>query len=110
MSSSTVSSSLAAANNLDYIAMIFNRCFGYVVIPLGIVGHLLSIYVFTRPSLVSNPCSRYFLAAAIIGLIETCYVLPIRMIQTGFVDADPGEYSIVFCKIGWLFLYAIRYV
>ena len=110
MSSSTVSNTLSAANNLNYIAIMFNRCFCYVVTPLGIVGHLLSIYVFTRPSLVSNSCSRYFLAAAIVGIMNTCYTVPIRMIQTGFVDADPAAYSIVFCKMGWLFLYALRYV
>jgi hypothetical protein len=110
MSSSTVSNSLSTANNLNYIAMMFNRCFCYVVTPLGIVGHLLSIYVFTRPSLVSNPCSRYFLATAVVGMMEACYTVPIRMIQTGFNDADPGAYSIVFCKVGWFFLYSIRYV
>ncbi|CAF1068659.1 unnamed protein product [Adineta steineri] len=98
----------SAANNLNYIAMMYNRCFCYIVTPLGIVGHLLNIYVFTRPSLVSNPCSRYFLAAAIVGIMNTCYTVPIRMIQTGYVNADPGAYSIVFCKIGWLFLYALR--
>ncbi|CAF1306172.1 unnamed protein product [Adineta steineri] len=108
MSSSAVSSLLLEANNLNYIAMMFIRCYCYIVIPPGTVGHLLSIYVFTRRSLLSNPCSRYFLAASIIGLLHTCYVLPMRMIQSAFVDTDPGAHSVVFCKITWLLLNSLR--
>ncbi|CAF1299477.1 unnamed protein product [Adineta steineri] len=108
MSSSAVSSLLLEANNLNYIAMMFIRCYCYIVIPPGTLGHLLSIYVFTRRSLLSNPCSRYFLAASIIGLLHTCYVLPMRMIQSAFVDTDPGAHSVVFCKITWLLLNSLR--
>jgi hypothetical protein len=110
MSSPTIPSLQLEANNLNYIAMMFIRYYCYVVIPLGTVGHLLSIYVFTRPSLQSNSCSMYFLAATIFGLLHTCYVLPMRMIQSGFIDTDPGAYSVVFCKITWLLLNSIRYV
>ena len=64
--SSNISTLQLASNNLNFIAMMFIRCYCYVVIPLGIVGHLLSIYVFTRVTLRSNPCSRYFLAASFV--------------------------------------------
>jgi hypothetical protein len=67
--------------------------------PLGTVGHLMSIYVFTRPALRINPCSRYFLAATIIGLLNTFYTLPLRMIQSAFVNTDPGAYSDIFCIV-----------
>ncbi|CAF0832539.1 unnamed protein product [Adineta steineri] len=105
---STISSLQLAANNLNYISMMFVRCYCVVVIPLGVVGHLLSIYIFTRPALRSNPCSMYFLAAAIIGLVDACYTLPMRMIQSGFIDTDPGAHSVIFCKITWFLLYSIR--
>lgn len=108
--STTVSSIVLAANNLNYIAMMFIRCYSSVIIPIGIAGHLMSIYVFTRPTLRMNPCSRYFLAATIIGLANTCYNVPARMMQSGFVDTDPGAYSLVFCKTAWFFLYSIRYI
>ena len=108
--STTVPSIVLAANNLNYIAMMFIRCYSFVIIPIGIVGHLMSIYVFTRRTLRMNPCSRYFLAVTIIGLVNTCYNIPTRMIQSGFVDTDPGAYSLVFCKIAWFLLYSIRYV
>jgi hypothetical protein len=98
-SSLTVPSIVLAANNLNYIAMMFIRCFCYIFIPLGTVGHLMSIYVFTRPALRINPCSRYFLAATIIGLLNTFYTLPMRMIQSAFVNTDPGAYSDIFCIV-----------
>ncbi len=105
---STISSILLEVNNLNCVAMMFVRCYCYIFIPLGLVDHLMSIYVFTRPALRINPCTRYFLAATIIGLLHTCYVLPMRMIQSGFVDTDLRAYSTMFCKITWLVLKSLR--
>jgi hypothetical protein len=110
MSSPTVPSIVLAANNLNYIAMMFIRCFCYIFIPLGTIGHLMSIYVFTRPALRINPCSRYFLAATIVGLLNTCYTLPMRMIQSAFINTDPGAYSDIFCKLVWFSLNSLRYI
>ncbi|CAF3852293.1 unnamed protein product [Adineta steineri] len=108
MSSLSIANLQLAADNLNFIAMIFIRCYCYIVIPLGTAGHLMSIYVFTRPTLRSNPCSMYFLAATIVGLVNTCYTLPMRMIQSAFADTDPGAHSSLFCKIIWFTLYSIR--
>jgi len=108
MSSSNISSLQLEANNLNYVSMMFIRCYSYIVIPLGVVGHLMSIYVFTRPTLRINPCTRYFLAATIVGLMVTCYNLPMRMIQSGFVNTDPGAYSTIFYKITWFLLNSLR--
>jgi hypothetical protein len=110
MSSSTVSSLVLEANNLNYITMMFIRCYCYIAIPLGIVGHSISIYVFTRRTLRIVPCGRYFLAASIIRLLQTCYSLPMRMIQSAFVDTDPGAHSVIFCKTAWFSLYSLRQV
>lgn len=109
MSSSSNLSSLAIeANTLNYISMMFIRYFCCLIIPFGIIGHSMSIYVFTRPTLRSNPCSMYFLAATIVGMMDTCYVLPMRMIQSAFVNTDPGAYLEIFCKITWFILYSLR--
>ena len=93
-----------------YIGMMFIRCYCYVAIPLGAVGHLLSIYVFTRSSMRSNPCSRYLLAATTFGMMLTIYTVPMRLIQSGFINTDPGAYSVVFSKTTWFKLYSIRYI
>jgi ABC-type Mn2+/Zn2+ transport system permease subunit len=110
MSSSNITQLQSEANNLNYIAMMFVRCYCYLAMPFGVVGHLLNIYVFARPSLRSNPCTRYFLAATAIGMITTLYTLPMRMVQSGYIDTDPGAYSTVFCKMTWLVQYSIRHV
>ena len=110
MSSANISSIVLAANELNYIGMMFIRCFCYILIPVGTMGHLLSIYVFTRPNLRSNPCSRYFLATTFIGLLHTMYVVPIRMVQSAFINTDPGAYSNIFCKLVWFSLNSLRYV
>ncbi|UJR12411.1 hypothetical protein I4U23_016588 [Adineta vaga] len=78
------------------------------MIPLGIVGHSLSIYIFTRPSLRTNPCTIYFLGATIFGIITSCFTLPMRLIQSGYIDMDPAVRSLVACKIIWFFLQSIR--
>jgi len=109
MSTTTVASNLGqTANYLDYISVLFVRCFIFIIIPFGTVGHILSIYVFTRSNLRSNPCSRYFLAASIVGMIHTCYTLPIRLVQSSYVEKDPGAYSIVFCKFAWFTNFSLR--
>ncbi|CAF4160203.1 unnamed protein product [Adineta steineri] len=57
--------SLAEINALHYGNIIFYQFWSYLLVCLGTVGHSLNIYVFTRPILRSNPCTRYFLATAI---------------------------------------------
>lgn len=110
MMSTTISNIVLAANNLNNVSMLFIRYYCFILIPISLVGHLMSIYVFTRPSLRKNSCSRYFLAATIAGLMNTCYTLPIRTLQVGFPNKDPGAYSIILCKLLGFFSYSIRYI
>jgi len=108
MSSLNISNVQLSANTLNNYGMMFIRWYCCLVIPVGIVGHLMSIYVFIRPKFKRNPCSVYFLSVSIFGLLETCYILPMRMIQSGFIDRDPGAYSLMFCKMTWFALFSIR--
>ena len=110
MSSSNITNLQLDAAYLNYVAMMFVRCYSYVAIPLSGVGHALSIYVLTCSSLRSNSCAMYFLAATTFGVLNTCFSLPMRLVQAGFVNIDPGAHSVVGCKIIWYFLNLIRYV
>ncbi|CAF3913316.1 unnamed protein product [Adineta steineri] len=58
---------MAEINALNYANEVFFLFWTFASIALGTVGHLLSIYVFTRPILRSNPCACYFLAATVTG-------------------------------------------
>lgn len=85
MSSSTVSNaSLAEIAAINASSTIFVRtwCFGMIV--LGLIGHCLNVYVFTRPILRHNPCSRYFLASALSGFLVVGFNFPIRLMQAGY--------------------------
>ena len=77
---------------------IFYQSWSYLLICLGTIGHSLSVYVFTRPTLRSNPCVRYFFAATISGLVVTWINLPLRLSQTMY-NRDAFGYSTASCKI-----------
>ncbi|CAF4373274.1 unnamed protein product, partial [Adineta steineri] len=62
---SSSNATLAEVNALNYGNSIFYQIWTYLLLCLGTIGHSLNIYVFTRPTLRSNPCTRYFLAATI---------------------------------------------
>lgn len=85
MSSSTVSNAtLAEINAINASSIVFIRtwCFGMIV--LGVIGHTLNVYTFTRPLLRHNPCSRYFLASAVSGCLVVFVNFPIRLLQAGY--------------------------
>ncbi|CAF1292371.1 unnamed protein product [Adineta steineri] len=96
------------AKYLNWLSMTFIRCYCFLMIPLAIIGHSLSIFVFTRRSLRSNPCVMYLRAATIFGLLSACFILPMRLIQSGYIGLDPTVHSIYICKIVWFLLYSIR--
>ncbi|UJR17255.1 hypothetical protein I4U23_004150 [Adineta vaga] len=61
--------SSAEVNAIEYANQIFFRFWSFFILIPRIIGHSCSIYVFTRRTLHSNPCVRYFLAATISGLL-----------------------------------------
>lgn len=77
---------------------IFYQFWSYLMICLGIIGHSLSVYVFTRPTLRSNPCVRYFLAATISGFFVTLVNVPLRLLQAMY-NYDAFGYSNLSCKL-----------
>jgi hypothetical protein len=110
MESSTITSLQQEANNLNFISMMFIKYFCCLIIPPSVAGHLMSIYVFTRPSLRSNPCGMYFLSATFFGLLNASIILPMRLVQSNYTYMDPTVYSNAICKTVWFLLYPIRQV
>ena len=99
----------AAVSLFHWSLQIFVRCWCPIVFILGIIGHSLSIYVFTRPTLRLNPCARYFLASAIAGYFIILINIPIRTLQWGY-GIEYITYSIATCKIVTFLLVWMRYV
>ncbi|CAF1239581.1 unnamed protein product, partial [Adineta steineri] len=101
MSSSNTTTTEADIIKADGI--IFYQVFCYSMLAFGIIGHTLSIYVFTRPVLRSNPCSRYFLASTISGCFVVLINMPLRLLQLGY-NINIFTNSIIVCKIVSLLL------
>jgi len=107
MSSSNTSTS--DVDSINWSAAMFLEVFSYLLICLGTVGHSLSIYVFTRPTLRLNPCSRYFLASTITGIFVTYVNVPMRLIQNVY-NYDIFALSSTSCKMLTFVLFWAKYL
>ncbi|CAF1286564.1 unnamed protein product [Adineta steineri] len=88
LGTNTTSSNVDAINAIQHSKILFIKVWLFTMFACGIVGHTLSIYVFTRRSLYSNPCARYFLASAMIGMTVVVISVPLRLLQAGYnIDA-----------------------
>ncbi|UJR18180.1 hypothetical protein I4U23_005080 [Adineta vaga] len=101
---SSLNTSIAAIN---YSNSVFYQFWSYLLFCLGIVGHSLNFYVFTRPTLRSNPCVRYFLASTISGLLVTLINVLLRLLQLMYKINTFG-YSTVSCKILTFIVYCTK--
>jgi hypothetical protein len=98
----------AIVNAINESGVMFVKCWALIMLVLGTIGHSLSIYVFTRPTLRANPCCRYLLMATFAGLFVTCFNQPVRLLQVAYNNIDPAARSLAFCKISWFLLYTSR--
>lgn len=80
-SNTSVASTLASIQRMNAN---FIRSFSSFLFAAGVIGHTLNICVFTRRTLRSNPCARYFLAMAIAGFFVVFGILPLRLLQIVF--------------------------
>ncbi|CAF1381049.1 unnamed protein product [Adineta ricciae] len=104
---SALDSSIAEAAAITFSKVVFTRIWTFSMIGLGVIGHILNVYVFTRRSLWSNECTWYFFAATISGIVVIIANAPLRLLQIGF-SIDPFGYSIVTCKFFSYLLFGVR--
>ncbi|UJR18045.1 hypothetical protein I4U23_004946 [Adineta vaga] len=100
--------SRAEINSLINANLIFYQLWSYSLILLGTVGNALNVYVFTRPPLRSNPCTRYFLAATISGIFCIYVNILFRLLQNIYPNYNPFGYSTLSCKILSFIVYCSR--
>ena len=96
-------------NTIRYITTIFVQIWSYLLLMLGTIGHSLNIYIFTRPSLRSNPCVRYFLASSISGFLVVYVNVLLRFLQQKY-NLDAFGYSDASCKILLFLVLCTRYI
>ncbi|CAF5088550.1 unnamed protein product, partial [Rotaria sp. Silwood1] len=50
---------------------------------LGLTGHIINVFLFTRPTLVDSSCCNYFLASSCVALFQILFSQPVHFIQFG---------------------------
>lgn len=107
MSSSNTSSTTAAINYAKQSNILSMKIWLSSLLILGVIGHTMNIYVFTRSKFRHNPCTRYFLAATISGYIVVLFTIPVRFLQLGSTT-DIFASSLGLCQFLSYFLACIR--
>ncbi|CAF1544785.1 unnamed protein product [Adineta ricciae] len=95
--SPTNDSIAATATAITHSMSLFYQYCSIIYLILGIAGHSLSIYVFTRGQLRRNPCARYFLAMSIAGYFVVCGNIPLRLLQISY-GIDVFTVSLPLCR------------
>ena len=82
----------------QYVSVIFVRCVAIPLFIFGIVGNLLTIYIFIIVrSYRTTSCTIYLLASSIIATIQMITVTLSRILIMGF-NYDLTKISLVWCK------------
>ena len=70
--------------NLILSAQWLNIIAGSLLFIFGVIGSLLTIYVFTRPTFQNASSVRYLLAGSIASLVQLIHTLLPRILTDGF--------------------------
>ncbi|CAF0799438.1 unnamed protein product [Rotaria sp. Silwood1] len=87
------------------ISFQLNRIVPIFQLILGTFGNIMNIFIFTRRSLRTNPCSHYFLASSINNLFVLYVALLTRLLSSGW-KIDPSNSNIILCKLRIFFVYS----
>ncbi|CAF1113356.1 unnamed protein product [Adineta ricciae] len=77
-----------------------------IIVVFGVVGNLLSVYIFTRPAL-HRSCSIYFLAGSINGLIILLFGTFIQWLTQIFPVLYATSISLEYCRFRTFMLYVL---
>ncbi|CAF1030508.1 unnamed protein product [Didymodactylos carnosus] len=94
-----------SSTRLNDIYIKLNNTIEPMIILLGTIGNLISIYVFSRPA-VRSSCSTYFFALSVNNFPVLYFGVLTRMLADGF-SIDPTRYSAFFCKFRNYFSYVV---
>jgi hypothetical protein len=82
----TIANDAALIAELTLIAQLLTRYVLLVMVILSLVGNTLNILVFSRPKLLSSPCTVYLLAAACFNLVWTIAGVLSQVLSTFNLD------------------------
>ena len=90
--------------NLNTATYWINNIVPIVQIAFGTFGNLFNIIIFTRPALVTNPCSLYFLVGSLNALVTIYGCLLARYLASTW-NLDPSASNDALCKLRNFFTY-----
>jgi len=76
------------AKYVNWLAMMFIRCYCFLMLPPAIIDPSLSIFVFTHRSLRTNPCIMCLRVGTVFGLVTSYFILPMRLIHSRYIGID----------------------
>ncbi|CAF1296857.1 unnamed protein product [Didymodactylos carnosus] len=97
--------SLTINNDLNNIYVKLNIISGPIIICIGTIGNIFSIYIFSQPSLRSS-FSNYSLVLSINNFFVLYFGVLTRWLAHGF-NQDLPRYSLFFCRFRTFFSYFI---
>lgn len=82
----------------------FSRYISLPVFVLGLIGNSLNVIIFTRRSLIKNPCTVYLLSSTITNINVLFFGLLVRSLHDDF-SIDIIGYSVVLCRLRYFILH-----
>ncbi|CAF1389156.1 unnamed protein product [Adineta ricciae] len=92
--------------SLSYIYSLLSFFSIPLIILFGVIGNLLSILIFTRPSL-RRSCSIYFLVGSVNCLVILLFGALTRWLSIGYINFNPTTTSLFYCRFRSYFVYVI---
>lgn len=82
----------------------FNRYTPMPVFIFGLIGNIFNLFIFTRRSLLINPCTIYLLSSTCTNILVLFFGLVIRSLMDGFGIDIIGN-SVVLCRFRYFILH-----
>jgi hypothetical protein len=102
-----ITNSSTTQKNIELLGSIcsdLNRYISLIYLPFGLIGNILNIITFTRPSLRTNSCTVFLLYSSIANIFHLTFGLITRIIISQF-HFDIEGFSLSFCKLKYYIMY-----
>ncbi|CAF1129734.1 unnamed protein product [Adineta steineri] len=96
---------MSAANLINTISAQFSRYAPLPILIFGFIGNIFNILIFTRPLLIKNPCSTYFICASFANFGDLFFGLVLRSLSDGF-RIDPASNYLILCRFRYFILHS----
>jgi hypothetical protein len=88
------------ASELDAVTELYSIYSTFIIVGLGLIGHLLNILIFTNLNIFRhNRCAFYLIVESIIDIIQLMHIFVDEIWKLSIDKVEPTDVSLVWCKI-----------